>query len=410
MGLVNPSTDSKKIAETLRSIRELQEQLNRMFPERETLITQLIYALLTREHVLVFGTYGTGKSLLIGRFFKAFIGGKFFSVELSKYMTESNLIGMPNPKKMREDGIVWYETKNTMIDSDLVELDEVLDANACTLRTTLGILNERRFNRGPQTETAVLHTAVASTNANPEEVVQKTPALGAVIDRFLLQTEVKWLEGDESRCRMLEQYLCGSQPTVQIPFEDVKALAEAVDNVEFNDLAIIKLYNQILQGCKSKIGRVISDRRACQALKLAKANALLSGRQVVSPDDLYATMWAFCYGHDAKSQEDFKVVAKPLIEKAMAELKPDMMNTQMMLLDELEKKLANLKSGNGNGSSAHIPEELLLTHRGLLRLQSDIGKIQPGYVAVKERRDRLLTSVGAASKEVSRLMAGEGAV
>jgi MoxR-like ATPase len=390
------------LVETLRSIRELQEQLNRMFPERETLITQLIYALLTREHVLVFGTYGTGKSLLIGRFFKAFVGGKFFSVELSKYMTESNLIGMPNPKLMREDGKIVHELEGTIVTADLAELDEILDANACTLRTTLGVLNERRFNRGPQRVDAALHMAVASTNADPESEVKKTPSLGAVIDRFLFKTEVKWLKEDASRCRMIEQYLCGSKLTIQIPFEDVKALAAAVDGVEFNDLAIIKLYNQILQGFKS--GRAISDRRACQALKLAKANALLSGRRQVVPDDLYATMWAFCYGHDNEAQREFKAVAKPLIEKAMAELKPDVMHAQMMLLDELEKKMPKL---NGNGNGVHTPEELLSTHRALLKLQADIGKIQPGYTAVKERREKLLSSVGGLSKEVVKLMAGE---
>jgi hypothetical protein len=111
----------------------------------------------------VFGTYGTGKSLLIGRFFKAFQGGEFFSVELSKYMTENNLVGMPNPKLMREEGKIEHNLEGTIVKADLAELDEVFDANACTLRTMLGILNERRFHRGPQHVDAPLHMAVAST-------------------------------------------------------------------------------------------------------------------------------------------------------------------------------------------------------------------------------------------------------
>jgi len=59
----------EKIAKTVSALNELQAQMNDMFPERETLIQQFVYALLTREHVLVFGTFGTAKSLMIGRFF-----------------------------------------------------------------------------------------------------------------------------------------------------------------------------------------------------------------------------------------------------------------------------------------------------------------------------------------------------
>ena len=398
----------RKIEQTVDAIRELQEQLNYIFPERDTLITQFVYALLTREHVLVFGTFGTGKSLLVGRFFKALEGSSFFSIELSKYMNESNLIGMPNPKLMRDSGEIEYQLKGTIVTANLAELDEIFDANPCTLRTMLGILNERRFHRGPQSVDADLHTAVASTNADPEAEVRDKQTLGAVVDRFLLQTKVEYLESDDSRCRMFEQYLCGSKPTIQIPFADIKAVAQAVDEVRFTDLALIKLYNKILQCFKKETSRVISDRRACQALKLAKASALLAGRQEVIADDLYATMWAFVYGHDAALQKKFKEIAKPLIDKAMKEQQPDMVQTQMKLLEELGKQLPKLNGSGSNGT--HTMDELAGMLRLLIKLEKEIGGIKPSTTTVAERKKQMMDAIKATDIEVSKLIRGEGVV
>jgi MoxR-like ATPase len=82
-----------KTQRTIKLIRQLQTELNELFPERESLITQLVYALLTREHVLVFGKFGTGKSRLVEDS-SAFTGANLYSVELTKFMTESSIVGI----------------------------------------------------------------------------------------------------------------------------------------------------------------------------------------------------------------------------------------------------------------------------------------------------------------------------
>ena len=221
------------------SIRTLQAELNELFPEREPVVTQLVYGLLTREHVLVFGTYGTGKSRLVDRFFGAFPYANLFSVECTKFMTESNVVGIPNPKKLREEGRILHDREWTILDAQFAELDELFDANDPLLRTLLGILNERRFIRGVQREKANLHTALASTNADPEAVVKQSPTLGALVDRFLFQTQVKYLQQGASRRRMLAKYLSDERPTGGISYGGVEALATAVRDTRIDDPVLI---------------------------------------------------------------------------------------------------------------------------------------------------------------------------
>src|SRR3989338_1807665 len=262
-----------RVHKTPTSLREPQTELNDLFPERENLITQLIYALLTKEHVLIFGKFGTGKSKLMEYFFGSFTGANMFSIEMTKFMTESNIVGIPNPKIMREEGRIWHERAGTMLDAHFAELDEIFDATDYLLRgTLLGILNERRFNRGVQLEKANLHMAVASTNADPQGEIKRSPALGAVVDRFLFQTRVFYLEKDSSRRRMYAKYLSGDQPSVQIPYEDIAEFADSVALVPITDPILLELHNRIIQDFRKKKEVEFSDRRACQALRLVQAN------------------------------------------------------------------------------------------------------------------------------------------
>lgn len=389
------------------SIRKLQEELNDLFPERENLITQLVYGLLTREHVLVFGKFGTGKSRLVERFVGAFTGANFFSIELTKFMTESNIVGIPNPKILREEGRIWHERQGTMLDAHFAELDELFDANDYLLRTLLGLLNERRFNRGVQHERANLHMALASTNANPELEMKRSSTLGAVVDRFLFQTEITYLTKDESRRRMYMKYVMDARPSIQIPYDNVAFLANAVAQTSVNDPVLIELHNQIVQEFQKKRGVIFSDRRACQALKLAQANALLFGRDEVAPDDFLAVMWALCNGNDTAAHDEFKTVASPLIDKVVKERQPDMVRTQMKLLDEFEKRLPKLATNGSGTPMMYTPDELVSLRRILVTLQSDAREIKPSHASIEDRQKALMTTIESVKGDVGKLIDGE---
>lgn len=405
--IVTPSdVNHSRLPEIASSLRELQSQMNDLFPEREALINQLIYGLLTREHVLVHGGFGTGKSRLVDQFFGAFTEAKFFSVELTKFMTESNIVGIPNPKILREEGRIFHEIHGTMLEAHFAELDELFDANDHLLRTLLGILNERRFNRGIQLEQARLHMALASTNADPELETKRSPTLGAVVDRFLFRTQVSYLTKDESRRQMYTKYVTRAKISVRIPFADVEAIANAVADTSVTNPLLLDLHNQIVQGFQKAKGEVFSDRRACQAIRLAQANALLHGRREVAPEDFLATMWAFCNGHDTSAQEKFRQVAKPLIEKAVSELQPDIVRDQMLLLEEMEGKIPALPKKNS--TPPPTSDELVKIRRILVKIEEDVMGVKPSHPSIEDRQKSILATVEKRKVGVGKLIDGRG--
>jgi MoxR-like ATPase len=390
------------IAATAEAVRNLRTELNVLFPERESLITQVIYAILTRHHVLVFGRTGTGKSRLVSRLFGAFVGAKLFAIELSKFKSEADVFGIANPKRMREEGVVWHNAKGTILEANFADLDEIFDANDHLLRAILGVLNERRFHNGDQMETVSLHSAMASTNADPKDEIRRSKTLTAVVDRFLFQTRVSYLEQDENRRRMFEAFLADRRVTTQLTYAQISALADAVRDVPIADPALIELHNQILLGARKLRDRdemEISDRRACEALRVVQANAVLYGRTAVVPEDFLATQWVYCFGDEAADLERFRDMAKPLVEKVVKDRQPDIIATQMKLLDQLQARLPQVDK------KSKLPaEELVQLRRALVLLQGEVENVKPAHAAVEDRRKAMLASITAAKATVGELI------
>ena len=377
--------ESEVVRRVGENLRLLRDELSLIFPEREHLINQIVYALLTREHVLVFGPFGTGKSDLVTTLFTAFTNSKLFSVALTKFMTEGHIVGVPNAKKLREDGVIHHNIEGSILDSHFAELDELFDANAPLLRLLLGVLNERQFKRGHQWVEAKLHTAVGSTNGSPEEEIRKQPTLGAVIDRFIFQCRVDYLKHDASRRRMYEKYLHGEKLSVQIPYEELQQVSEIV--VRGNQIVspyFVEVYDLVIQAYRSKMkDRVVSDRRACKLLQLVEANALLFGRYDVDFDDILAIRWGLCMGGEDKEYKIFEQVATPIIEEAKSKEVQKIDEVQLTLLAELERTVPEVPKQCGD-------QKLVNLNRELRELQNKVSEIKPQLASTEDRQKQLL--------------------
>lgn len=290
------NVNMQEIAETGLKLRELAEEMKNIFPERDGLIEQIIFSLVTREHVLIWGEYGTGKSDLTKTLLDQIVGSVQFKIGLNKFMTESHLFGPPNPQKLREEGIYEYSKEGTVLAAHYVVLDELFDASPALLRVLLGVLNEKMFKRGHDIKNAYLLSAFATTNGDPKKEVLRSPELGAVIDRFLFQSRVACLSDDvdgTSRIRMYQKYLQGQRPTVQLTLDEIVNFSRVIaETNQITDPRVIEVYDQVIQAFRRDVARdaglVISDRRACKLLQLVEANALLHGRFEVAPEDLLA--------------------------------------------------------------------------------------------------------------------------
>ncbi|MEK7648411.1 MAG: AAA family ATPase [Patescibacteria group bacterium] len=382
--------DLKRIGEIGTKLRKLIDQMSFIFPARTHLLQQILFALLTRQHVLIFGTYGTGKSDLVNTIFEAFEGCKIFSIELSKFLSESSIFGVPDPKKMREQGEVYYNPEYGILVADFAELDEFFDANDSLLRATLGVLNERHFKRGRQFEWAKLHSAIASTNGDPRATVKNKPELGAVVDRFLFQCRVGYVQTKEQRLRMYEKYLSGEKPSVKLTLEELKHISGiVVDANQIDDPEFLVVYDDVVEAYKAKMGTgilEISDRRRCRLLQICEANALLYGRYEVTFEDIYAVKWGLCTGGEQAHIDAFDSVAKPIIEKAVEARKQNIDELQVKLLAELKQQVPQLPQ---NPTS----DDLVTTMKGCKDLRAKVADIKPLLQSTEQEKNRILAQI-----------------
>lgn len=399
--LTASKVDLKRVAKVGDGLRQLRTELRAIFPERRHLIEQILYGLLTQEHVLVHGRFGTGKSDILNSIFGVFHGAVVFPIGLTKFMTEANLIGIPNPKVMRDEGVITYNRDGGILDADFAELDELFDANAPLLRVLLGILNERQFKRGRQVEQANLHMAVASTNGNPQEELKKHPELGAVIDRFLFQCFVEYLSERDSRLQMYEKYLRGERPTVIIPIGELKYVSGIVTSAnQITDMAFIDVYDQVIEAYCKATGKVLSDRRKCKLLQLVEANALLFGRYDVDFEDILAVRWGICMGGDDQAHDTFKNVAQPILEKAKANQQQAVDVTENELLDQLSKTVPAIPDSSQNPAEKSLVE----ISRELTTLRKKVAEVKPHLTSTEDKQRKLLSLIDERQVKVTELI------
>ena len=378
------------------SMQRLASELWELFPERTHLVNQIVLALLTREHVLFHGIFGTGKTQLVNAVFGAFDGPQTFSVALNKFHTEANVFGIPDPKKMRREGIVHYNREGGLLDAHFAELDEILDASGPLLRVLLGVLNEREFKRGKQYEKAVLHTALASTNGDPDKAVKMSEDLGAVMDRFVFRCKVGYLGEEKSRQQMYRNYLGAARPQTRISYAALDYFSRIVAERDLiDDPEVLAGYGQIITNYRAKVKdkQIVSDRRSCKILRVVQANAVLHGRLNVEPEDLWAMRWGLCVGNDTEQHEAFKAAASAVIEDQSKKRATNVDALCVKLLNQYEGRLPKL-------GKTPTDAEILDAIRQVRSLREDINSLKPLLASTQERKRALLSRLTVVSSGI----------
>lgn len=267
----------------------------------EQLLVQSIYALLTRENLLVFSPAGTAKTLCASLIFSRIRGARVFDTQMSKGTLADELFGSVDTEQLKKGRIV-HNTADTLVDADFAFIDELFDANDMVLRALLGIFNERVFKKGTQLEHARLHTGIAAAN-----YLRATDVTEAVLDRFLFRA---YISPDFSPFTLLaiDQAFTRhhgrarpAAPDEQIPLEHIGFLADIVrgqspdysigvpPHVMFLKNVILNRYRELLDQAEDGAKRrahYISPRTYAKSRIVLNASALLRGRLEVTAEDL----------------------------------------------------------------------------------------------------------------------------
>lgn len=258
-------------------IKQIKESLNQKYYEREEEIEGLLVAMLSKQHILMIGDPGTGKSMLSSELGHIVQGSNYFQWLLSQFTTPEELFGVLSLKDL-EQGVYKRNTSGKLPEAHFAFLDETFKASSAILNNLLTMINERLFyNNGSPVKTPLM-SIVGSSNEYPEE----GEGLEALFDRFLLRYEVNYVSQTASFISLLK-----GENNVQVPtitLEELHQYQQEVQEVKIPERVIATL-TEIRQALKDE-GIRPSDRRFVQSLNVLKAKAFIEERTEINLKDI----------------------------------------------------------------------------------------------------------------------------
>lgn len=280
------------------SLADIQRELASFYLERRNMLEAQILALLSKQHVFVLGTPGTGKSQATTDLCQRFPGSTYFESLLSRTRPEAAILGPYDLPGLRDNGDFHRKIQGFLPTANLAFLDEIGKMSPTLGHDLLAILNERIYhevNGGRSLKQVPLYTAFTASN---ELIADESDDAAALWDRLLIRVLVESIQDNSNFAKLLQSAVVAPhgapQPQITtIPWEDMVDVIENVvptiilpKNVVDN---LIDLKNQL------RTHEVYpSDRRWRQSIRVLQSQAFMAGRTAVEEDDLYAlryTLW-----------------------------------------------------------------------------------------------------------------------
>jgi MoxR-like ATPase len=270
---------------------KLREEIANVVVGQRYLVDRLLVGLLANGHVLLEGVPGLAKTTAVKALAGA-IHASFRRVQFTPDLLPADLIGtlIYNPR----DG--GFTTKKGPIFAQIVLADEINRAPAKVQSALLEAMQEHQVTIGDETHPLPEPFLVLATQ-NPIEQEGTYPLPEAQVDRFMMKLRVGYPTREEERQILDRMAVTRGEPTVKpvVSPEEILATRGLVDEVYVDDK--IKDYVvTLVQATRDPSAHGLdlaplvqygASPRATLALTLAsKANAFLSGRGYVTPQDV----------------------------------------------------------------------------------------------------------------------------
>jgi len=268
------------------------DALSAQFVSRRALLELVMLGLISREHVLLIGPPGTGKSAAV-QAIAASVDAVSFEYLIGRFTEPSELFGALDLAALK-DGQVKPVTRGMLPEADIAFLDEIFLGSTAILNSLLKILNERTYRRGQYSMKTPLISCVAASNAMPEDTL-----LAAFADRFLLTMFVDPVGEHELPELLRSGWAAAGQPAPIAPIGKT-VIAELHEAALAIDLSgVHEAYAHIVRKIRLT-GVILSDRKIVKGQKLIAAAALLRGATAAGPEDL----WPITYLVQSKAQQE----------------------------------------------------------------------------------------------------------
>jgi MoxR-like ATPase len=258
-------------------LQSLRRELKALFVERDEFIDGALAALLAREHVLLIGPPGTGKSTIVHALCQRIPGASYFHWLLTKFATPEELFGPVSLQGLEQDRYVRV-TAGKLPTAHIAFLDEIFKANSAILNALLSLINERIYHNDSTPTLVPLNTLFGASNGLPD-----SHDLDCLFDRFLFRFQVDYIESADGFRSMLEAP-DDTGGSARLSLAELERAQQEAARVHVGSDAIAWLA-EIRHAIRER-GLVVSDRRFRSSLGGLRAHAYLRGRSRLEGADL----------------------------------------------------------------------------------------------------------------------------
>jgi MoxR-like ATPase len=277
-----------KLEQAVKVVAAMREQVGRAFVGQHEVVEQVLAALLASGHVLLEGVPGLGKTLLVRAVARTF-DGKFSRIQFTPDLMPADVTG----HTFYDQGTAQFATRRGPVFANLVLADEINRAPAKTQAALLEVMQEMQVTvEGTAHKLEPPFMVLATQNPIEHEGTYALPE--AQLDRFLLKVLIDYAPADQEAA-MVKRITSG-QVGDKLNVEAVTPLAQAATivalqtitaNVAVDD-AVLDYAVRIARTTRSWSGIAIGagPRGGIALVRIARAAALMAGRDYVTPDDV----------------------------------------------------------------------------------------------------------------------------
>ncbi|UCG95934.1 MAG: MoxR family ATPase [archaeon] len=276
-----------------KKVNEIKAQIKKCVFGQDEAISSVIKCLMCNGHALLEGVPGTAKTLTILVLYRTIKDAVYQRIQFTPDLLPSDIVGTLIYRKGK-----GFEVQKGPVFGNIIVADEINRAPSKVQSAMLQAMQEREVSIGRETHPLPKPFMVLATQ-NPLETKGVYPLPEAQIDRFLFKINVGYPDR-ESEKRVVEQ----NNEVMSMEEYDIKGVVSKKDILDIQKLVpqvkcsqeikryVVKLVFATRYPDKYglEFGKYVkwgASPRASIFLTLAgKANAMMEGRDYVTPDDI----------------------------------------------------------------------------------------------------------------------------